>query len=251
MQRFKLILEYDGSGLCGWQRQEDGVPTGQALLEEAILAFCNEKPTVHCAGRTDAGVHARGQVVHFDLETDRFDAFRVMSALNFYLKDTQLSVLDAEAVTEDFHARFSATGRRYVYRIINRRAPLTLEANRAWQVLEPLDIAAMQDAAQELLGTHDFTSFRDSECQAKSPIKTLDEFRLESIGENEIHVHVASRSFLHHQVRIMVGSLFLVGKGKWTRADIAKARDAKSRKAGGPTAPAEGLYLTHVYYNNY
>lgn len=249
MQRFKLTLEYDGVGLHGWQRQ-DGLPTGQGHLEQAIAAFCGEQVTVHCAGRTDAGVHARAQVVHFDLQHKTFSAFRVMEALNFHLRESRLSVLDSQEVGEDFHARFSATGRRYLYRIINRRAPLAIDANRAWQISEVLDVAAMQDAAQELLGTHDFTSFRDSECQAKSPIKTLDELRLERVGADELHIHAASRSFLHHQVRIMVGSLYLVGKGKWTRADLAAARDARARKAGGPTAPAEGLYLTHVHYDN-
>lgn len=250
MQRFKLTLEYDGHGLCGWQRQESGVPTGQAMLEEAIARFSGEQVTVHCAGRTDAGVHARGQVVHFDLHHKTFTAFRVMEALNFWLKEKQLSVLNAEETGEDFHARFSATGRRYLYRIINRRAPLAIEVNRAWQIPEVLDVAAMQDAAQELLGTHDFTSFRDSECQAKSPVKTLDELRIERVDDEELRIHLASRSFLHHQVRIMVGSLFLVGKGRWTRTDLAKARDARDRKAGGPTAPAGGLYLTHVCYGD-
>jgi tRNA pseudouridine38-40 synthase len=247
MARFKLTLEYDGVGIHGWQRQDD-VPTGQAFLEKAIGQFSGETVTVHCAGRTDAGVHARGQVVHFDLHNKPFTAFRVMEALNFYLKDTQLSVLDAEETGEDFHARFSAIGRRYLYRIVNRRAPLAIERNRAWQVSEKLDVEAMRDAAEELLGHRDFTSFRDSECQAKSPMKTLEELRIEQVGNEELHIHAASRSFLHHQVRIMVGSLYLVGKGKWTRTDLAIARDAKKRSAGGPTAPAEGLYLTKVLY---
>lgn len=248
MARFKLIVEYDGIGIHGWQRQDD-VSTGQGFLEKAIQQFSGETVTVHCAGRTDAGVHARGQVVHFDLHHKSFTAFRVMEALNFYLRDTQLAVLEAKETTEDFHARFSATGRRYLYRIINRRAPLAIDANRAWQVSEKLDVEAMQDATQELLGHHDFSSFRDSECQAKSPMRTLDELRIERIGEEELHIHAASRSFLHHQVRIMVGSLYLVGKGKWTRADLATARDARTRHAGGPTAPAYGLYLTKVLYN--
>lgn len=249
MQRFRLTVEYDGSGLCGWQRQDD-VLTGQGQLEDAIRRFSGEEVTVHCAGRTDAGVHARGQVVHFDLHQKPFTAFRVMEALNFYLRDSQLAVVESAEVGEDFHARFSATGRRYLYRIVNRRAPLAIDANRAWQIPEVLDLSAMQDAAQELLGTHDFTSFRDSECQAKSPVKTLDELRLERVGMDEIHVHTASRSFLHHQVRIMVGSLFLVGKAKWNRADLAAARDALARKAAGPTAPACGLYLMEVKYTD-
>ncbi|MCH2547026.1 MAG: tRNA pseudouridine(38-40) synthase TruA [Alphaproteobacteria bacterium] len=247
MTRYKLIVEYDGVGLHGWQRQND-VPSGQQYLEEAIFQFCGENPTVHCAGRTDAGVHARGQVIHFDLHNKEYSGFRVKEALNYYLKETQLSILDGEVVSEDFHARFSATGRRYMYRIINRRAPLALDKYRAWQVSEPLNITAMIDATHELLGHHDFTSFRDSECQANSAMKTLDEMRFEPIDNEEFRIHVASRSFLHHQVRIMVGSLYLVGKGKWTRNDLAAARDAKNRHAAGPTAPAEGLYLTKVIY---
>lgn len=247
MARFKLTMEYDGAGMHGWQRQND-VASGQAYLEDAIERFSGERVTVQCAGRTDAGVHARGQVVHFDLKNKPFTAFRVKEALNYHLKETQLSVLESQVVDEEFHARFSATGRRYLYRIINRRAPLAIDANRAWKISEPLNVEAMQDATQELLGHHDFTSFRDSECQAKSPFKTLDELRIERVGEEELHVHAASRSFLHHQVRIMVGSLYLVGKGKWTRTDLAAARDAKERRAGGPTAPAEGLYLTKVFY---
>lgn len=246
MPRYKLTLEYDGSAFSGWQRQDD-VPTGQGYLEAAIREFSGQEVTVQCAGRTDAGVHATGQVVHFDLEKE-WDAFRVSEALNFYLREKPLAVLAAEQVGEDFHARFSAKGRRYLYRIINRRPPLVLEANLAWHVVPPLDVAAMNDAAQALLGTHDFTTFRASECQGKSPVKTLDELRVEQVGEQELRVHAASRSFLHHQVRNMVGSLSLVGQGKWATADLVAALEARDRRAGGPTAPPQGLFLTQVVY---
>lgn len=246
MPRYKLTLEYDGTDIKGWQRQDD-VPTGQGYLEQAIEDFCGERLTVQCAGRTDAGVHATGQVVHVDLAKD-WDPFRVQEALNFYLRERPLAVLQSEQVGEDFHARFSAKGRRYTYRIINRRPPPVLDAQRVWHVVLPLDVAAMQDAAACLLGTHDFTTFRASECQGKSPIKTLDELRVERISDEVIHVHATSRSFLHHQVRNMVGSLSLVGLGKWNREDLERARDAKDRKAGGPTAPPQGLYFTQVIY---
>lgn len=246
MHRYRLTVEYDGTTISGWQRQDD-VPTGQGYLEEAIRSFCGEEVTVHCAGRTDAGVHATGQVIHFDL-TKEWDPFRVMEALNFYLRDRPLAIREVEPVSEDFHARFSAQGRRYLYRIINRRPPPVLDALRAWHVIMPLDIEAMQDATEVLLGTHDFTTFRASECQGKSPIKTLEELRIERVSEEELHIHAAARSFLHHQVRNMVGSLSLVGHGKWTKDDLAKARDALDRRAGGPTAPAHGLYLTQVVY---
>lgn len=245
MPRFKVIVEYDGTHIFGWQRQID-TPTGQGFLEKAIEDFCGEKITVHCAGRTDAGVHATGQVVHFDLTGD-WEPFRVRDALNAHLRFTPVSILHSERVTEDFHARFSATGRRYLYRIINRRAPLKINAHRAWLHIHPLDVPAMQDAASVLVGTHDFTTFRASECQSKSPVKTLDELYLEA-KDDEILVHTAARSFLHHQVRNMVGTLALVGQGKWDKAMLREALDAKDRAKGGPTAPPDGLYLTQVYY---
>jgi len=244
--RYRLTVEYDGTNLYGWQRQ-DGLPTGQRLLEDAVHSFSGERVTSQCAGRTDAGVHALGQVIHIDLSKE-WQPFRIMEALNFYLKKAPVSIVDVEPVSEEFHARFSAKGRRYLYRIINRRAPLALEANRALHVVMPLDMEAMQDAAEELLGHHDFTTFRDSQCQSSSPMKTLDELRFERISDEEIHVHAASRSFLHHQVRNMVGSLVLVGTGKWTRQNLADARDARDRKAGGPTVSASGLYLVSVSY---
>lgn len=246
MPRYKLTVEYDGTHLYGWQRQ-DGLRTGQGLLEDAVESFCGERITSQCSGRTDAGVHALGQVIHIDLQKD-WEPFRVFEALNFYLKKAPVSILHSELVDEDFHARFSAKGRRYLYRIINRRAPLSLDKYRAWHVVPELDVEAMQEAAQVLVGHYDFTTFRDSQCQAKSPMKTLDELRFERINDEEIHVHAASRSFLHHQVRNMVGSLSLVGSGKWTKDDLAAARDAKDRRAGGPTASASGLYLVSVAF---
>ena len=246
MPRYKLTIEYDGTDFSGWQRQ-DSEKTVQGCLEDAVFAFCGERVTSHCAGRTDAGVHAFGQVAHIDIVKEA-DAFRVMEALNFHLLDVPVAVVKSEQVSEEFHARFSAKGRRYYYRIINRRPPLTIDKNRAWHVTYELDTARMQEAANHLVGTYDFTSFRASECQGKSPIKTLDELRIERVSTQEIHIHAASRSFLHHQVRNLAGSLMYVGKGKWTVEDLIAARDAKDRTRGGPTAPACGLYFAGVTY---
>lgn len=246
MTRYKLVVEYDGGGFVGWQRQDSG-PSIQAALENAVFGFCAERVTVNGAGRTDAGVHARGQVAHLDIaKATTADTLR--DALNHHLRPAPIVVLAAAEVAGDFHARFSATGRRYLYRIVNRRAPLALDRGRAWFVPVPLDAEAMQDAAQVLVGHHDFSSFRAAECQAKSPLKTLDVLAVERIGE-EIRVRAAARSFLHRQVRNMVGSLRLVGAGKWTRADLAAALAARDRQAAGPAAPAEGLYLTAVDYD--
>ena len=246
MTRFKLTLEYDGSGFVGWQRQDNG-PSIQAALEEAVTGFCGEQVTVHGAGRTDAGVHALGQVAHLDI-AKRIGADKLRDALNAHLRPAPIAVLRAEPVDEDFHARFSATRRRYRYRIVNRRAPLALERGKAWFVPTTLDAAAMQGAAQALIGEHDFTSFRAAECQAKSPVKTLDRLSVTRDGEM-ISVEANARSFLHHQVRNMVGTLRLVGEGKWSAADLRAALDAKDRAAAGPTAPAEGLYLVAVDYD--
>lgn len=246
MPRFKLTIEYDGTGLVGWQRQDEGTSV-QGLLEKSIHAFCGEQLTVTAAGRTDAGVHALGQVAHVDLAKD-WTEYQVMHAINFHLMDTRVAVLKAEQVTEEFHARFSAKGRRYLYRIANRSSRLALDLNRAWHVNTKLDVAAMQEAATHLVGHHDFTTFRDSQCQSKSPIKTLDDLRVEQISETEIHIHAAAKSFLHHQVRNMAGSLSMVGKGNWSVEDFIKARDAKDRRAGGPTAAADGLYFVEVTY---
>lgn len=245
MPRYKLTLEYDGTGLVGWQRQENGISI-QRLLEEAAAGFCGETVTVFAAGRTDAGVHALEQVAHIDLAREA-EPDTVRDAINFYLKPAAVAVLAAERVEDDFHARFSARERHYLYRIVNRRAPLALEQGRAWWVPVALDAAAMQDAAQVLVGRHDFTSFRAAECQAKSPNKTLDAIEVSRDGDMVL-VRARARSFLHHQVRNMVGTLRLVGEGKWSAAEVRAALEARSRSAAGPTAPACGLYLTRVLY---
>jgi tRNA pseudouridine38-40 synthase len=243
--RFKLTLEYDGGGFVGWQRQQNG-PSVQQALEEAVFAFCGETVDAQAAGRTDAGVHALGQCVHLDLAREATPD-RVRDAVNFHLKPAPVAVVAAEVVDESFHARFSAVRRRYLYRIVNRRAPLTLLRGRAWLVQPPLDAAAMHRAAQLLVGRHDFTSFRSVHCQALSPLKTLDALTVERDGE-AIAIAATARSFLHHQVRNMVGTLKLVGEGKWREAELLAALDARDRAAAGPTAPPEGLYLVGVDY---
>jgi tRNA pseudouridine38-40 synthase len=243
--RYRLTLEYDGSPFVGWQKQDNG-PSVQAALEAAIEKFCGERPATVGAGRTDAGVHALAQVAHFDL-TREWPAATVMNALNFHLQPDPIAVLEAEIVAPDFHARLSATRRHYLYRILNRRAPPTIDRDRVWAVPTPLDAVAMHAAAQTLVGAHDFTTFRAAMCQAKSPEKTLDALDVSRQGE-EIRVVARARSFLHHQVRNMVGTLKLVGEGKWTADDVARALVARDRAAGGPTAPASGLYLTRVDY---
>jgi tRNA pseudouridine38-40 synthase len=245
MPRYRLLIEYDGGPFVGWQMQAGG-PSVQGVITQAIAAFADEKVTVHGAGRTDAGVHARGQVAHVDLARD-WRPDRVRDALNARLRPHPVAVLAVEKATDSFHARFSAKRRHYLYRIVNRRADLALERNRAWRVPRPLDAAAMHAAAQRLIGRHDFTTFRAAECQAKSPVKTLDRLDVARDGE-EIHVHASARSFLHHQVRSMVGSLVLVGDGKWSADDLAGALAARSRAACGPVAPPEGLYLVGVDY---
>ena len=245
MTRYMLTLEYDGAGFVGWQRQDNG-PSVQAALEAAVAGFCGETVTAYGAGRTDAGVHALGQVAHIDLDKEAgTDTLR--DALNAHLKPAAVVVLAAEAVDGDFHARFSAVERAYRYRIVNRRARLALDRGRAWFVPQPLDAAAMHDAAQALVGHHDFTSFRASECQAKSPVKTLDALAVTRDGA-ELRIEARARSFLHHQVRNMAGALKLAGEGKWNRADVSRALEARDRRAAGPTAPAEGLYLVSVGY---
>jgi len=245
MPRYKLTIEYDGRGFVGWQRQENG-PSVQEALERAVVGFCGENVNIFAAGRTDAGVHALGQVAHFDIDRDARPE-TVRDALNFHLKPEPVAVLKAEAVQSDFHARFSARERAYLYRITNRRAPLALERGRTWWVPTPLDIPAMADAARVLVGRHDFTSFRASICQAASPVKTLDAVEVVGVGE-EIRIEVRARSFLHHQVRNIVGTLRRVGEGKWTAADVAAVLAARDRTKAGPTAPAEGLYLVSVTY---
>jgi tRNA pseudouridine38-40 synthase len=245
MPRYKLTVEYDGSGLVGWQRQANGLSVQEAL-ETAITSFCGERTTVHGAGRTDAGVHALAQTAHLDLaRTVPADVLR--SAVNHYLRPAAITVLAAEAAPDEFDARLSATGRVYLYRILNRRAPPALERGRVWQVAPQLDVEAMREGAWHLIGHHDFSTFRDSLCQAKSPLKTLDALELRRAGE-EIHIEARARSFLHHQVRNMVGTLKLVGLGRWNPDDVARALAARNRRVGGPTAPAEGLYLVEVRY---
>ncbi|MDJ0943797.1 MAG: tRNA pseudouridine(38-40) synthase TruA [Kiloniellales bacterium] len=245
MTRFRLTLEYDGGAFVGWQRQDNG-PSVQQALEEAVTAFCGETATVHGAGRTDAGVHALGQVAHLDLEKPT-TAETLRDALNAHLKPAPVAVLAAEIAAADFHARFSATERRYLYRIVNRRPPLALERGRAWWVPRPLDAAAMHAAAQVLVGKHDFSSFRASECQAKSPVKTLTAIEVSRLAE-DIEIRARAPSFLHHQVRNFAGSLRLVGEGKWSTAKVEAVLEARDRSLAGQTAPAEGLYLTAVVY---
>ena len=245
MTRYRLVLEYDGGGFVGWQRQDNG-PSIQQALEEAVEAFCGERVDAVAAGRTDAGVHALGQVVHLDLERP-WEPDVLRDAVNHHLRPAPISVLEAAEAPDDFHARFAAIGRVYRYRIVSRRSPLTLERGQAWWVPSPLAAEPMEDAARLLVGEHDFTSFRASECQAKSPVRTLDALEVRRLGE-EICITARARSFLHHQVRNMVGTLVLVGKGKWRSADVGAALEARDRAAAGPTAPAEGLYLVTVSY---
>lgn len=245
MNRVKLTIEYDGGPYVGWQRQDNG-PSIQEAIEKAIHAFCGEGTRVYTAGRTDAGVHALGQVAHFDMAAD-FPTDTIRDALNQHLRPQPISILSAELVGEDFHARFSAKRRHYLYRIKVRRAPLALERERAWQVFRPLDVPAMQRAAPALLGKHDFTTFRATQCQAGSPVKTLDHIDVFENG-GEIHVTANAKSFLHNQVRSIVGSLKLVGENKWSATDLKDALDAADRTRCGPLAPPHGLYLAHVDY---
>jgi tRNA pseudouridine38-40 synthase len=249
MNRYRLTVEYDGRDLVGWQRQDNGLSV-QQLLEEAGAKLAGHAVQIVGAGRTDAGVHAQAQVAHVDLEKP-LQPDRVRDGLNFWLvadkRPPRVAVLAVEAVSEDFHARFSAIGRRYCYKIINRRAPLTTQRGLAWGVAKPLDAAAMHDAAQHLVGHHDFSSFRAVRCQSASPEKTLERLDVIRQGE-EILIYAAARSFLHHQVRNMVGSLKLVGEGHWSVDDIVTALAARDRRAGGPTAPPDGLSLTEVIY---
>jgi tRNA pseudouridine38-40 synthase len=245
MPRYRLTLEYDGGPFAGWQRQENG-PSVQAALEEAIFKLSGERVTVTGAGRTDAGVHARGQVAHFDLVKE-FPPHTVRDALNAHLRPQPVAVLDAALAAPDFHARFSAIARHYEYRILTRRAPPALDRGHVWHVSRALDVEAMQRAAQALIGQHDFTTFRSSECQAKSPVKTLDRLDVSARGD-EVVFYTRARSFLHHQVRSMVGTLKLVGEGKWRAADVACALEARDRTKCGTVAPPEGLTLLRVDY---
>jgi tRNA pseudouridine38-40 synthase len=243
--RYKLTIEYDGTPFAGWQIQADQLSV-QGVLTAAVEALSGEKANVQGAGRTDAGVHARGQVAHVDFAKE-WDPDTVRDALNAHLRPHPVAVLAAERTADDFNARTSATKRHYLYRIINRRADLTVDAGRAWRVPRPLDVAAMHAAAQRLIGKHDFTTFRSTECQAKSPLKTLDRLDVERDGDT-IDVRASARSFLHSQVRSMVGSLAAVGEGKWSADDLAKALAARDRAACGQVAPPDGLYLMKVDY---
>jgi tRNA pseudouridine38-40 synthase len=245
MTRFALTLEFDGTPFFGLQRQAHG-PSVQQAVEEAVQATTGETVTLHAAGRTDAGVHALAMRAHVEVEK-QIDPFRLMEALNYHLRPHPIAVLACEAKPDDWHARFSCIGREYLYRIANRRAPLTLDANRAWQVAQPLDAEAMHRAAQALVGRHDFTTFRSVHCQAQSPEKTLDLLSVERVGE-EVHIRAAARSFLHHQVRSMVGCLALVGLGRWREEQVGKALAARDRQALGLNAPSEGLYFVRALY---
>jgi tRNA pseudouridine38-40 synthase len=245
MPRYRLTIEYDGTPFVGWQFQPDGVSV-QGALEAAVLNLTGEGAGIRGAGRTDAGVHARGQVAHFDLDK-HWPADKIRDGINFYLKPQPIVVLAASEVPPDFDARFSATARHYLYRILARRAPPALERNRVWWLPRTLDAGAMRDAASVLVGHHDFTTFRAVQCQAKSPMRTLDRLAVTSDGE-EIRIEASARSFLHNQVRSMVGSLKLVGEGKWTRDDLRAALEARDRTACGPVSPAAGLYLMSVDY---
>ncbi|MBC7669282.1 MAG: tRNA pseudouridine(38-40) synthase TruA [Gemmatimonadaceae bacterium] len=245
MPRYRLTIEYDGRPYNGFQAQA-ALPSVQGAIETAVKAFCGQEIRIAAAGRTDTGVHATAQVVHLDLERD-WPAQTVMNALNAHLAREAVSVLDAVVVTGDWHARFSAVERRYLYRILNRPAPPALEAGKVWHVKKPIDAEAMQAAAQHLVGLHDFTTFRDMACQAKSPLKTLDVARVSRVGD-EVHLVFEARSFLHRQVRSVTGTLAEVGVGRWSAQDVREALDAKNRTACGPVAPADGLYLTGVGY---
>lgn len=246
MPRYKMTIEYDGTEFCGWQKQSHNPNSVQQVLEDALKVFSHVDADITGAGRTDAGVHAYGQVAHFDLPEER-DTFAMRSSFNALVRPHAVGVLDIQKVEDDFHARFSAVQRSYIYKVLNRRTPAVLDKNRVWQIGLDLDVKQMQQASLLLLGKHDFSTFRDSECQAKSPIKTIDEFFITKRGDY-IFFCVKAKSFLHHQVRNMVGSLVEVGLGRWTVDDFHHAMHACDRTKGGPTAPAAGLYFQEVKY---
>lgn len=245
MTRWKLVVEYDGGSFFGWQRQLDD-PSVQAAIERAINAMTGEGVTVHGAGRTDAGVHGLGMAAHVDIARE-FTPHRLREGINALIRPDPVSILSVEPVADDWHARFSCTGRRYLYRILNRRAPPAVDRGRVWHIAKDLDEAAMAEAAAHLVGTHDFTTFRSAHCQSASPVKTLDSLAVVRGGE-EIHIHAGARSFLHHQVRSIAGCLGLVGIGKWSPRDMLAALEAKDRAMLGLNAPPEGLYFVEASY---
>lgn len=245
MTRFRLTVEFDGRPYMGWQRQAHG-PSVQQAIEDAAFAITGERVTLHAAGRTDAGVHALAMAAHLEIGRP-ITPFRLMEALNAKLRPQPVAIIGCAVAGEDWHARFSCTGRRYIYRIVNRRAPLALEAGRAWRVAPTLNAGVMREAAQLLLGLHDFTTFRSAHCQSASPLKTLDSLDVRREGER-IEIEASARSFLHHQVRSMVGCLALVGRGKWSVADLKAALDARDRAALGLNAPPDGLYFVEARY---
>lgn len=254
LSRYKLTIEYGGEGFCGWQRQENA-PSVQQAVEEAIEKFSGQRVTIHAAGRTDAGVHACGQVAHVDLApfSKPMSGFEIAKAINAHLRPRPVAVLQVEEAAPDFHARFMAVNKLYIYRILNRSAFPVIGAGRVWHVKKPLDVLAMREAAAFLTGHHDFTTFRDSQCQAKNPMRTLDRLEIfehssDPAGGREITIEAEARSFLHHQVRNMVGTLALVGEGKWTPQGVRAALESRDRTKGGPTAPPDGLYLARVDY---
>jgi tRNA pseudouridine38-40 synthase len=245
MPRFAFTVEFDGRPFMGWQRQAHG-PSVQQTIEDAIAAVTGETTVIHAAGRTDAGVHGLAMRAHADIAKD-ITPFRLMEAINARMRPAPVAILACETAADDWHARFSCVGRSYVYRIANRRAPLTVDAGLVWRVVQPLDADAMQAAAQHLVGSHDFTTFRSAHCQAHSPVKTLDRLDVERQGDR-IAIHAAARSFLHHQVRSMVGCLAMVGMGRWTANDLRDALEAKDRAALGLNAPPDGLYFVSATY---
>ena len=256
LQRYKMLIEYDGTEYAGWQIQkEPHLKTIQGQIQKAVHGFCGQKVTVQCAGRTDAGVHAWGQIAHMDLAPLKkpMSPSEIAKAINAHMRGEAISILEMSEADAEFHARFSAKNKLYVYRILNRASPGVLEGGKLWHIKRALDLGAMQDAAQYLLGEHDFTTFRDTECQAKNPIRTLDRLDISSqeYGPGpgcEIRFEFEAQSFLHHMVRNIVGTLALVGEGKWQIADVQTALEAKDRIKGGPTAPACGLYLKRIDY---
>lgn len=252
--RYKLTIEYDGTDYAGWQYQPDQ-PSIQGAVQDAIQKFSAQEVTVQCAGRTDAGVHAKAQIAHVDFQafSKDMEPYEIAKAINAHLRPQPISVIHVEEVSEEFHARFAAKNKLYVYRIVNRQSPPALEDGRVWYIRRPLDAKAMQKSAQTLLGQHDFSTFRDSECQAKNPVRTLDRLEVTSRaydghGGIEILIEAEAQSFLHHMVRNIVGTLTLVGEGKWTDKDVQEALQATDRTKGGPTAPAHGLYLERIDY---